>query len=128
MTVHPDTSLQASPDTPGRRPLRLAALVAAAYLFLEASAGAATDPAGVGGAMSYRAAAAATVAAAAPGPDTDCGTATPPPGAVSRAAARGTLPNTGGGSPGALLAAAGLLISGLLLRAASRRLRRGEAR
>jgi len=123
--VQPDISVQSSRTASGRRPLRLAALVAAAYLFLEPTAGAVTGPTSESGASLYR----AVATAAAPVPDTGCGTATPPPGTVSRAAARGTLPNTGGESPGTLLAAAaGLLISGLLLRVASRRLRRGETR
>ena len=122
--MHPDTSSQPPGTGARRRPLRLAAFVAAAYLVLEPTAGAAAWPVGDGGAALRR----PVAVAMAPTSDRDCVTAPPPARAVSRAAARGTLPDTGGGSQNTFIAAAGLLVGGLLLRTAAGRLRRRDAR
>lgn len=103
---------------------RCAAILAVAYLFFESAAGAATGSAGDSGAWQRRPVAMAVVPIA----DQGCATAAAPPRAQSRATARGTLPDTGGGpSSSAFAAAAGLLISGLLLRAVAGRRRDAEA-
>jgi hypothetical protein len=106
--------------------LRFLGCVVAAYLFLDPTAASALAPA-----VPTQSAAADAVPAAMPegGPPS-----VPTPadercqdGGVSRAASRGTLPDTGGGrSLPPLYAAAGLLVAGLAFRVVAARLRRRE--